>query len=159
MYTLLTQMQPTVSAVVLACLYQAEAAVVIIAQTVPLIRVLFQGSQASAVTAAVPQTAKGEKGPATVQSILGTDDLELVELPTGRIVAAESEEGKAFRAAQVAAGTATATATIAGHGHEIQEVDVAREGITTISEDELHKNWAAMGLSRRAWSTSPELTR
>lgn len=147
----------TDSAVVLACLYQAEAAVVIIAQTVPLIRVLFQGSKATSVTAAIPQTAESEKGPAAGQSVLGTDDIELVELPTGRIVAAESEEGRAFQAAQAAAGTNTATA--AGHEDETRERDVAREGSTIIVDDELHKMWADMGLSRRAWSTSPELSR
>lgn len=86
--------------------------------------------------------------------------IELVQLPTGRIVAADSEEGKEFTASQAGSSPQQGPSpqqegiTVAG-----AETTQRREGAQSASAiavpDAIHDMWAGMGLSRRAWSLSP----
>lgn len=168
---------------------QAEAAVFIIAQTIPIIRITLQThSSASRVVTSVAEprysssnnknyycnsqgegSDKAQELPASAPQPRPRSNLyegvELVQLPTGRIVRADSEEGRALTgseaskaAAAVTAGTGTRTrmtpqpfaVVVAGGGGGEQ----SRPG-----EDEVHRLWADMGLSKRAWSRSPSPTR
>lgn len=83
---------------------QAEITIYIAAQTMPLIRVMLQGRSSGTASArsrpAPSPTSPLDKGKSPVT---GLDDIEqarasveLVQLPSGRIVAATSEEGKTF---------------------------------------------------------------
>lgn len=67
-------------------------------------------------------------------------EMELVVLPSGRVVRADSREGEAFKASQNAEDTQPTEA-------QPQEESSER--------DEVHETWAAMGLSKKAWSQSP----
>lgn len=137
---------------------QAEITIYIAAQTMPLIRVMLQGKSSS--TTAEPRAASGQanssikgKSPAT-----GADNtqqarasVELVQLSGGRIVIATSEEGKAFKASEAE--------RVAGQSRAPQQrVHSARtnERASEVTvDDEVHRVWAEMGLSMRAWSQSP----
>lgn len=139
------------------CLIQAEAAVFIIAQTIPVIRVMLQsgGSPPTSrpITSVVePTYSRPDKGkaPASEPTLEAHESIELVQLPTGKIVDATSEEGKAFKASPEASRQDEAAAA--------QESGGARDGASGAGpsfEDEVHKAWADMGLSTRAWSKSP----
>lgn len=77
------------------------------------------------------------------ETIHETDEsIELVQLPSGKIVQANSEEGLAFKASRAKEG-ATAPQT------QLQQTT----GFNM--DDKVHQVWADMGLSRRAWSQSP----
>lgn len=70
------------------------------------------------------------------------ESVELVQLPSGKIVQANSEEGKAFKASQ------------ANEGVTIPQTQLQQTTGFNM-DDEVHRMWADMGLSRRAWSQSP----
>lgn len=126
----------------------------IIAQTLPVIRVMFQSNTSSPARHPVTSVAeptysrKGKgKAPAPELPIGAHEGVELVQLPTGKIVEASSEEGKAYKESSGASRPAqTAESTSAQGG--------TREAGPSF-EDEVHKAWADMGLSTRAWSKSP----
>jgi hypothetical protein len=138
--------------VALVGLFQAEVAIYIVAQAIPLLRVFYlgrtKGSSRSAGSAqeAAPASFVGNKMTRRVtggQTIHETDEsVELVQLASGRIVQGNSEEGKAFKASRPDAG-APAPET------QLQQTT----GFSV--DDEVHRIWAEMGLSRRAWSRSP----
>lgn len=138
------------------CLIQAEAAVFIIAQTLPVIRVMFQSNTSSPTSHPVTSVAeptysrrgktKG-KAPAPELPIGAHEGVELVQLPTGKIVAASSEEGRAFQESSAESRPAETVESRSAH--------VGTREAGPNFEDEVHKAWADMGLSTRAWSKSP----
>lgn len=75
--------------------YQAKAAVFIIAQTIPVIRVLLQSD-----TLPKSSTISGQTKPKQVAVNTRTPNIELVQLPGGRIVAADSDDGRALQSRQ-----------------------------------------------------------
>lgn len=79
----------------LGCVYQAEAAIFIIAQTIPVIPVLLQSD-----TPPKSSTISGQTEPKQVTVNTRTSNIELVQLPGGRIVAADSDDGRAFQSRQ-----------------------------------------------------------
>ncbi|KAG8163741.1 hypothetical protein KVR01_007038 [Diaporthe batatas] len=137
--------------VALVGLFQAEVAIYIIAQAIPLLRVFYLGrtkgsSRASgSVQEALPPSASfvGKKMTTRVtggETIHETDEsIELVQLPSGKIVQANSEEGRAFTESQ-----------------RTEETTIPRTQMQQSTgfnmDDEVHRLWADMGLSRRAWS-------
>lgn len=133
-------------------LFQAEVAIYIIAQAIPLLRVFYLGQTkrssraAGSVQEAPPPSFVGKKLTTRVtggETIHEADEsIELVQLPSGKIVQANSEEGKAFKASRPTDG-ATIPQT------QLQQTS----GFNM--DDEVHRIWADMGLSRRAWSQSP----
>ncbi|KAF3765049.1 hypothetical protein M406DRAFT_107000 [Cryphonectria parasitica EP155] len=140
----------TYGVIVFLCFLQAEAAVFIIAQSVPVIRILWHGSAAPSPRGTRQDESRKVTDTKPVgAAIQGTvRSIELVELPSGRIVAADSEEGRDFQGSQAAVG-----------GEGVKQVteqptgEVSMEGHA--AADEVHRLWADMGLSRRAYSTSP----
>lgn len=138
------------------CLIQAEAAVFIIAQTLPVLRVMWQSGGSSSISRLVTsvaeptysQSRKG-KAPASEPTLGAHESVELVQLSSGKIVAATSEEGKAFKALSEASRQADA----------VLAPERAAQGVNSGTElnfeDNVHKVWADMGLSTRAWSKSP----
>lgn len=138
---------------------QAEITIYIAAQTMPLIRVMLQGRSSSTSSArsrpAISPTNPSDKGKSPVNEMDNIQQarasVELIQLPSGRIVAATSEEGKVFK-------TSEAQRTV-GQPSESQEPGSTVEANPRVSgvtvDDEVHRIWAEMGLSRRAWSQSP----
>lgn len=117
-----------------------------------MLRVLCQGISSPASGDNLPQqsvvakqvagekAAVGDKkaqGPGTHTSV------ELVQLPTGRIVPATSEEGIRHQASE------EAERAQASGQKQAQEAVPGRR-----MSDEVHRIWADMGLSRRAYSQS-----
>lgn len=155
---------------VLYCLQQAEITMYIVAQAIPLLRVLYLGEASSFRAASINsdtaarQSGKG-KSPATAQDLTSEVDIELVRLPTGRIVAASSEEGKAHKASEEGqaikktepAQTGELDAERGGHASAGQGLAPAQEVRQSAIDvhDGVHRLWADMGLSRRAYSQSP----
>ncbi|KAJ0122661.1 hypothetical protein J7T55_003176 [Diaporthe amygdali] len=138
--------------VALVGLFQAEVGIYIVAQAIPLLRVFYLGqtnrssrSSGSIREAATPSFV-GKKMTTRVtggETIHEADEsIELVQLPSGRIVQANSEEGKAFRASRPAQSA------------DVPETQ-AQQASGFNMDDEVHRVWADMGLSRRAWSQSP----
>lgn len=132
------------------CLIQAEAAVFIIAQTLPVIRVILLSGGTSApsrlVTSVIEPTygqdAKGKAtAPAPPPPPGAHDSIELVQLESGRIVAATSEEGKAFKASSQAPQQAEASVA-REPAAEQDEISGAERSFA----DEVHQTWADMGL-------------
>lgn len=129
-------------------LLQMEVAMYIIAQAIPLIRVLIVGEAGSQqqnegsapVVASVSENIKRPSAAAALD-VTGHEDLELVQLPSGRVVRADSEEGSAFRQQQQQAASLVNT-------HE----NVAENAVV---HDKVHQAWSDSGFSRRAWSKSP----
>lgn len=128
----------------------------IIAQTLPVIRVMFQSNTSSpdshpdtsVVEPNYSRKGKGKgKAPAPELPIGTHEGVELVQLPTGKIVAASSEEGKAFRESSTQPTLVETVESTSAQGG-------TREAGPNF-EDEVHKAWADMGLSTRAWSKSP----
>lgn len=125
----------------------------IIAQAIPLIRVLIVGegrhkSNADAVSVSgVLSVNEVSKGPniVTEVDIIGHEGVELVQLPTGRIIRADSDEGLAFQqqSSQAQRGS-NQPATVLPNSEEAPPV-----------YDKVHQTWADMGFSKRAWSQSP----
>lgn len=150
-------------------LHQFEITIYVVAQTVPLLRVLYLGSESKVKankksprpeglveeSGMAGQLMKG-KVTATRETV---HDIELVQLTNGKIVARDSEEGKAFEKSQAAASKSagTAAAQVTAEGLLVADVLEAPEGVAgaAIVDDEVHKLWMDMGLTRRAWSQSP----
>lgn len=138
--------------VALVGLFQAEVAIYIIAQAIPLLRVFYLGQTkrssraAGSVQEAAPPSFVGKKLTTRVtggETIHEADEsIELVQLPSGKIVQANSEEGKAFKASRPTEAAAVPQT-------QLQQTS----GFNM--DDEVHRIWADMGLSRRAWSQSP----
>lgn len=133
-------------------LFQAEVGIYIIAQAIPLLRVFYLGRikgssrGAGSVQEVPPPSFVGKKLTTRVtggETIHEADEsIELVQLPSGKIVQANSEEGRAFKASQAKEGDAAPQT-------QLQQTS----GFNM--DDEVHRMWADMGLSRRAWSQSP----
>lgn len=138
---------------------QAEITIYIAAQTMPLIRVMLQGRSSGTASArsrpAISPTSPSDK---VKSPVTGMDNIqqasasvELVQLPSGRIVAATSEEGKAFKTSEAE--------RMISQPRAAQEPEITTEANQRVSEgtvdDEVHRIWAEMGLSRKAWSQSP----
>lgn len=142
-----------------------EVVIYIVAQTIPLLRVMFLGSASTRPGSIAAQTT-GSKGKGkfkdakpgnSLEELPGTyESHELVVLATGKVVLAGSEEGKAFQAAQAPKPT-VAEATEPTDGDSPTKIpDVSDNGMSSLAlDDETHQLWAGMGLSRRAWSKSP----
>lgn len=145
-----------------------EIVVYIIAQTVPLLRVLWLGDSISRQDSVVElrhgTATKSKTTPASASVDMltgGHENMELVALPSGKIVRADSEEGRAFRASQPPAED-----TAAQPAANLEERTVADDGdgnrnkrSTTSADDHVHELWADMGLSRRVWSLPPSSSR
>lgn len=136
-------------------LFQAEVAIYIIAQAIPLLRVFYLGQTkgssraAGSVQEAPPPSFVGKKLTTRVtggETIHEADEsIELVQLPSGKIVQANSEEGRAFKASR---------ASRADEGATVPQAQLQQTSGFSM-DDEVHRMWADMGLSRRAWSQSP----
>lgn len=133
--------------VTLACVSQGEAAINIIAQCVPIIRVMLQGE-----TAIRPLSLSSNKP--TVVSAARAASIELVVLPTGRVVAASSDEGRAFQIEHQQSAQASLEPASKPRPADAKEVGV--EIVSEVSaDDKVHKRWEEMGLSKRAWTKLP----
>lgn len=155
--------------IAVGCAMQGEAAIFIVAQTIPVIRVLLQPGDSSSIrriSSSRQVTAtktKGDSGPAGAGPEDRVQSIALVQLSTGRIVPADSEEGRAFQRQEEAGATAPEAAAPVEQPEqpasaESREAAVARDvprGTMISVDDEVHKIWEEMGLSRRAWSKSP----
>lgn len=139
----------------MCCFHQAEAAVFIIAQTIPVIRVMFQSEDASRRSSASSRVGSTKsKTPKPNASNEATQPVELVQLPSGRIVPVDSDEGRAAQnqgapASKVARGVQPPDVTVTSPPQQNAEQSNRAGG------DEVHRIWEEMGLSRRAWSKSP----
>lgn len=141
-------------------LLQVEVSIYIVAQTIPLLRVWLLGDStrdSKAPDSPAGQTAPNgvdQKTPApgldSIQEVRAS--IELVQLPSGKIVAADSEEGKALKSSQAGDKTGASAPTAEPVITQPQAVHGGR-GVDL--DDETHRIWADMGLSRRAWSKSP----
>ncbi|KAK7741780.1 hypothetical protein SLS53_004844 [Cytospora paraplurivora] len=155
----------TYGLIVITCLAQAEVAIYIIAQTLPILRVVIQGDvgRTRSVTGSglnKDATSFRKAHKATARTALDTieevrQSIEVVQLPSGLIVPADSEEGRAFKSTHTTTDVEQITppsdrgptgATAPSHPGQDES------GITV--DDEVHKLWSDMGLSRRAWSKS-----
>ncbi|ROW13858.1 hypothetical protein VPNG_03657 [Cytospora leucostoma] len=147
-------------AIVIWALLQVEVSIYIVAQTIPLLRVWLLGD--STRDSKAPDSSAGQTAPSGVDQKTpapGLDSIqevrtsiELVQLPSGKIVSADSEEGKAFRLSQGGDKTGASAPTTEPVITQPQAVHGGR-GVNV--DDETHRIWADMGLSRRAWSKSP----
>lgn len=138
---------------------QAEITIYIAAQTMPLIRVMFQGRSSSTASvgsrSVITPTSPSHKMKAPVTGLDNVQQarasVELVQLPNGGIVAATSEEGRAFKASE-----AERTVSQPRAGQEPGNTTESNPRVSEVAvDDEVHRIWAEMGLSRRAWSQSP----
>lgn len=126
------------------CIHQGEAAIYIIAQTLPILRIMSQVSSQS--EPASPPVEFSATIKSTKTNSLAADEVvvhgsvELVQLASGRIVTVQSEEGRAFKQAEAAKR--------AGGGQDHAGMEAVRNRV----DDEVHRVWAEMGLSKRAWS-------
>lgn len=132
-------------------LMQGETVIYIVAQAIPLIRVLVVGSvkdsdEAPNATGSVREIGKG-KSPRTGLDSIAEAPIELVQLSSGKIVPADSEEARA----EFGPSKASTSAQVAPL--EDQTRPAARD-----VDDPVHKNFKDMGLSERAWSQSPSPT-
>lgn len=156
-------------------LCQAEITVYIVAQTVPLLRVLhFKKKKATSssnsnrnnndnsstkMTTSIAEMSPRSKGkiPGIITTTEQQPSIELVQLPSGRIVAADSEEGKQFQASSPSAPPRSGGNTSAVVDSVTTQVKPEVE--TTIGtglrqrdsahsvEDEVHRLWADMYVS------------
>ncbi|KUI73284.1 hypothetical protein VM1G_09110 [Cytospora mali] len=142
-------------------LLQAEVAIYVVAQTIPLLRVLLlsdlskdsKSPGSSTRLSATNSKNKGKTPTAGVEPVQEVrTSIELVQLPSGKIVAAGSEDGKPFGSSEAGSKTGQAAPTTEMATSEPQLVQ-GGSGVTL--DDETHRIWADMGLSRRAWSKSP----
>ncbi|KUI73283.1 hypothetical protein VM1G_09111 [Cytospora mali] len=144
----------TYGAVTIYCIQQAEVAVFIIAQTIPVLRVLLnrepkssQGDPVGSI-AGFPLDSGADEGKSLAVETGREASIELVQLPSGKIVAADSEEGKEFKA--------SAEEENAGQARVVDSPGTPEQAVGGVAnDDEVHRIWADMGLSRRAWSQSP----
>ncbi|CAN8104693.1 unnamed protein product [Discula destructiva] len=163
----------TYGIIALGCTMQGEAAIVIIAQTIPVIRVLlwpYDSSNAGSVSKRPsslrsPDTKAADKpGEGVLADVTEskTRSIALVQLASGKIVRSDSEEGTAFQAQQASTQDPIETSgeapeALSTGAQDDQPIAVgAPTGLETADvDDEVHKIWQEMGLSRRAWSKSP----
>lgn len=149
---------------------QGEAAVVIIAQTIPVIRVLLlpyvssvdsNSRRASSLRETGTKTAnRSREGMPADPTESKARSIALVQLSSGKIVRSDSEEGRAFQNLGATAHEASATTAEPSEnlftGAQDQDEAAAPAGRDTADvDDEVHKIWQDMGLSKRAWSKSP----
>ncbi|KUI56130.1 hypothetical protein VP1G_03545 [Cytospora mali] len=142
-------------------LLQAEVAIYVVAQTIPLLRVLLLSDSSkdskspgyATRLSATNRKAKGKTPAAGVEPVQEVrTSIELVHLPSGKIVTADSEEGKAFKSSEAGEKAGQELPTTEKAASEPQLV----QGVSGATlDDETHRIWADMGLSRRAWSKSP----
>lgn len=141
------------------------------AQTVPLLRVLYLGGEGKIkagrkIRIAGPVVESSPGGPLTkrkaTETMEAVQDIELVQLATGKIVARDSKGGKAIEGSQREASKSAGAAVVqvVAEGVLMPDVpdapEVTEDGAdTAVVDDEAHKLWADMGLSRRVWSQSP----
>lgn len=134
----------TYGIVAYCCIHQGEAAIYIIAQALPILRVLLQGpleSESDSPPVEFFATIKSTKtNSLAADEVVVHGSVELLQLRSGRIVTAQSEEGRAFRKAGVLkrAGVGQGRGSPAAVGNSVN--------------DEVHRIWADMGLSMRAWA-------
>lgn len=120
--------------------------------------ILGEGSKASVRPTAVakaPGTRGLDKGksPATGLGSITEVAVELVQLPSGKIVPADSEEA---RASQEASSQAPRTEAINTSPEGAASAPPPQEEYGGPDlDDEVHRKWSDMGLSRRAWSKTP----
>lgn len=140
-------------------LLQAEVAVYIIAQVIPLLRVMVlgEGSKAGSKRAAAVSPIREldqRKSPATAQvGSMNEAAIELIQLSSGRIVPVDSQEARAEAAERETSGAPRTGTSISG---DVASVPPPQEGYGGPEiDDAVHKKWSDMGLSRRAWSKSP----
>lgn len=145
---------------VIWALLQAEVAVYIIAQVIPLLRVMVlgEGSKASERGMAVSGIASVrdlDKGKSPTSGTEGISEvgLELTQLSGGKIVPVDSEEARAEREMLEAPKTEAPTSEANAPSPPSQE----QVGGPQV-DDEVHRKWSDMGLSRRAWSKTPPPT-
>lgn len=164
----------TYDLVVTLCLNQAEASVSIIAQAVPVLRVLIQSwgkptprgsSDSPAVSGQNTPGAEGsiarpkntgaavDRQDGVLQAgpldITGADDIELVQLPSGKIVPRDSEEAK-NQLGMEGSGMAKKSRNTA------QRPAAQRRGPRRVSElerDDVRRVWSALGLSSKVSGT------
>ncbi|KAI3391042.1 hypothetical protein diail_8093 [Diaporthe ilicicola] len=107
---------------------------------------MFQSGDASGISAtssrAVSPKTKTPK-PAPVDE--ASQPVELIQLPSGRIVPADSDEGRASQGQVIQPPDITVTSP----KQQRERRSEAR------GDDEVHRIWEEMGLSRRAWSKTP----
>lgn len=81
-----------------------------------------------------------------VQKAMLGSDVEVIKLPSGKIVSADSEEGIASKARKsIRAGESQQPVL------ERLEQSASEDPVV----DEVHEMWSKMGISKRAWSQSP----
>lgn len=112
------------------------------------------GSYADSVVNSPAGSANRPKGNASGHGNVqeNPEAVELVQLPTGRIVPATSEEGRSFEASrrEVAGSQAhTTTAETGGAAQKDTKVSTPR------SDDQVRRLWSDMRLSNKARSKSP----
>lgn len=131
---------------------QGEITVYVVAQSMPLIRVLLQGRSSSVERTGGSQPKTTHAGQRTGAHPGQAPDtaIELIQLPSGRIVPADSEEGKPFKASGM--GRAVDNTVTDNTTRPLTPVDQVSAAVI---DDEVHRVWAGMGLSKRAWSQSP----
>lgn len=136
-------------------------AVYIIAQVIPLLRVMIlgQGSKASKRAADVSGIASvrefdTRKTPASGIGSIAEGSVELTQLSSGKIVPVDSEEARAEAAGREASHAPPTLGPLDSEGHA--SLSPPQEGYRGPAiDDEVHRKWSDMGLSRRAWSKSP----
>lgn len=142
----------------------------IVAQAIPLLRVLLTtggGSKASSQASA--RVSPREVSEAKVPDEGG---FALVQLPSGKIVPADSEEGKPHVQPSKQGQTDLNIAQLSDQTVESSkstQIQTMARASTLVTpqltaqtvladpeiDDEVHRLWEDMGLSRRAWSKSP----
>lgn len=81
--------------------------------------------------------------------------IEMLQLSSGRIVPADSEEGRAFKSAQTATDVEQITPLSDRGPTEAKAPSRMGQHESGVpADDEVHKLWSEMGLSRRVWSKS-----
>lgn len=150
--------------IAIGCAMQGEAAVFIVAQTIPVIRVLLQSHDVAsrrASSSPTLDTKSKQEHSAAMMAESRPESIGLVQLPTGKIVRADSEEGRAFQSQEaVSPRDVGPTSDPSAEPTGIKEHSVVaprHKGTDTLItvDDEVHRIWEEMGLSRRAWSKSP----
>ncbi|KAJ4391652.1 hypothetical protein N0V93_005271 [Gnomoniopsis smithogilvyi] len=145
-------------AIVIWALLQAEVAVYIIAQVIPLLRVMVlgEGSKASLRPSALAEPARAQrtdkgKSPAIGLGSITEVGVELVQLSSGKIVPADSEEARIERETTEASKREAQTPEAIVPSEPPPQEEYGGPDL----DDEVHRKWSDMGLSRRAWSKTP----
>lgn len=175
--------------VVMICLLQAEVSIYIVAQTMPLLRILLLASSSESrivlSVAEIPPSDKMDEEKQIRQRAAAVraareapredvEGLRTVQLPTGKIVAATSEEGRAHVASQKTTGEDSVgqvrrsieispnptEKNVVTHPEQDGELEgfqptTGQAGVAMTTEDPVHVLYKAMGLSKKAWSQSP----